>query len=110
MPARKDLSIWKGNTFSMPIRLKTVTGGTATPVNVTGSTLVFRVVWPGGSFEKDLTLTNAALGEASLSLSVAETRGLPTGRNRYEIERRAGADQTTLIYGEVVASEWANND
>lgn len=116
MPAQQSLSIWKGNTVSFPIRIQTRDGATLTPVNLTGSTLVFRAAWPNGSIRKEgagqgFAITNAAQGEATLAFTVEETRSLPVGNAaRYEIERRIGGAQTTLLYGDLKVSEWVNDD
>jgi hypothetical protein len=116
MPANQTLSIWKGNSPSFPITISTRTGEALTPVNLTGSTLVFRAVWTNGSLRKEgtgqgFTITNAAAGQATLAFTADETRLLPTGSvARYEIERRIGGGQTTLLYGNLDVSEWANDD
>lgn len=114
MPQQYDLAIWKGNDFALPLRLKTRSGASLAPVDLTGSTLVFRAVWPGGSLRKpspDGWTINAAQGEATLALTVAETRLIPMGaRVKYEIERRVGSSQATIMYGLVKVSEWANDD
>jgi hypothetical protein len=116
MPAQQALSIWKGNTVSFPIRIQTRNGATLTPVDLSGSVLVFRASWPGGSLRKEeaeqgFAITSAPQGEATLAFTIEETRRLPVGSVvRYEIERRIGATQTTLLYGELKVSEWVNDD
>lgn len=115
MPVRFDPQVWKGNTFRLPIGISTVTAGVKSPVNLTGSSLVFLATWSGGSLRHEtgdgsLTITDAVSGEAALTLSVAETRALPIGRIKYEIERRLSGDQTTILYGELVVTGWSNDD
>jgi hypothetical protein len=111
MPTTKDISIWRGNTETLPLAVKVRSGATLVPVNLTGSTLRFRAEWAGGSIAKDITITDAALGLAELVLSTAETRGVPQGSTaRFEIERWVGLDQKTILYGRLVASGGLNPD
>lgn len=116
MPAQKNLEVWKGNTFALPISLKTRTNGVTTPVDLTGSILVFRAEWTGGFLRKSTAIADgfsvldAVAGSARLTLSVAETRALPVGRIKYEVERQTGADQTTILFGELVVAGWVNDD
>jgi hypothetical protein len=113
MPGEKNLAVWKGNTFATTFRFK-VDADTA--LDLTGSTLVFRAIWAGGEIRKtgpssDIAVPTPANGEATLNLSVADTRLIPSGAiAKYEIERRISGAQTTLLYGTLVASEWVNDD
>lgn len=113
MPAQKNLSVWRGNTLDQVFWFKTGT----TPIDLTGSTMVFTAVWTGGSLRKDnagaggFSITNAAGGEATLSLSVAETRAFPVGENVvYEIERWISGKQTTLLWGKLSVGGQVNVD
>jgi hypothetical protein len=111
MPTQKDITIWRGNTETIPVELKTRVGATVEAVNLAGSTLHFRAEWVGGFLTKDLEITNTALGLANLRLTKTETRDVPQGSHaRYEIERRLGADQKTILYGRLVASGGINTD
>lgn len=111
MPTTKDISIWRGNTETFPVEVKARVGANIVAVNLTGSTLQFRAQWEGGSLVKDLVITDAALGLAELRLSKTETRGVPQGNTaRYEIERRVGAEEKTLLYGRFVAGGGLNTD
>jgi hypothetical protein len=111
MPASKDISIWRGNTETFPVEVKARAGATIVAVNLTGSTLQFRAQWDGGSLIKDLDITDAALGLAELRLTASETRSIPQGSAaRYEIERRVGSEQKTILYGRLVASGGLNLD
>lgn len=115
MPAQKNLSVWKGNTFKLPLTISTLSNGVSTPMDLTGSSLVFRSIWSGGSLRKatgdsGFSIVSAAAGTALLSLTVAETRTLPNGNVKYEIERRVGSEQTTILFGELNCREWVNDD
>lgn len=104
-----DISVRAGNNLSQPFRWLQVAGGA--PVDLTGSTLRFRTAWSGGALAKAVTITNAAGGEFTLDLTVAETRALPIGRVAfYEIERRIGASQKTIIEGFLDVSKGVNDD
>lgn len=109
MPGQANIEVWKGNTLSRTFRFKV---DETTPLDLTGSTLVFRALWSGGNeIRKNLTVATPVNGEAVLDLSVVETRSLPNGAvAKYEIERRMGGAQTTLLYGTLVATEWVNDD
>jgi hypothetical protein len=118
MPARKDLTLWKGNTFLLPLVFKQKDSmGVLQPIDLTGSVLVFRATWDGGAFRADstgdgFTITDAAAGEAQLLLSVEQGRRFPPADTyvRYEVERQDGAEQNSWLYGELKIWEWANDD
>lgn len=111
MPTQKDIPIWRGNTETIPVEVKIRVGAVMSPVNLTGSTLQFRAQWAGGSIAKDMDVTDAALGKAELLLTTAETRSVPQGSTAtYEVERRVGIDQKTILYGRLVASGGINTD
>ena len=116
MPPQRQLNVWQGNSFALDLRLATIDGNTKTPVDLTGSEIVFRAVWTGGSVRKSSTdndgleITDAEDGRIRLSLTVSETRALPLGEVRYEIERRIGDEQTTILYGMLKTHGWANDD
>jgi hypothetical protein len=118
MPARKDLTLWKGNTFLLPIVFKQKdSAGNLLPIDLTGSVLVFRATWDGGAFRADstgdsFTITDAAAGAAQLLLSVEQSRLFPAADTyvRYEIERHSGLEQKSWLYGEIKIWDWANDD
>lgn len=112
-PSRQDLDVWSGNTFRIVFQLKEAN---ADPYDLTGLKLVFRAVSATATIRKDtddgtgLSITNALNGEVTLFLSVEETRSLPAGKVRYELELWAGVDQTSLLYGELNVTVWVNDD
>lgn len=89
----------------------------AEPIDLTGSTMIFRAVYPLGagvlkksSADGDLTV-RATDGEVDLVLTAAETRAFPAGRTvRYELERRINGDEETLLSGYITVTEGLNDD
>lgn len=112
MPSSRNFELWKGNTFSLGLRFSA--GGLA--LDLTGSELVFKAAWTDGALRKTTAdddgfdILSPQEGTARLSLSVAETRTLPTGEVKFEIERRIAGEQKTFIYGVLICSEWVNDD
>ncbi len=110
-----DLSAFRrGNSFRRTFRFKDAGGD---PVDLTGSVLVF--VAEAGSIRIRKSTEDGSLempvpsdGEITLSLTPAETRQLPAGRlkARYEIERRIGAEETTLVSGCITVMDGINDD
>lgn len=118
MPGNLNLTIWKGNSYSQPLRLSTRDGDNdLVPVGLAGSELVFVAAWRGGTLRKStadedgFSITDAANGRVLLSLTKVETRALPPGRTAtYEIERRTGGEQTTILYGDIITTGGTNDD
>jgi hypothetical protein len=115
MNIQKGATIWRGNSFSVGLNFKTKFGSTLVPLDLTGSELVFRAGWEGGSFRKTtaetgFTIDNAALGQTTLELTFAETRLLPQGSVRVEVERRIGGKQTSIYRAVWPVNEWVNDD
>lgn len=108
MPALYDLDIWKGNDLSVGLIFK----DDAARFDLTGSELVFRAAWKGdGQLRQVLDITDAAAGEAELTLTFEQTRTLPDRKAvSYEIERRIDGIQTTLLYGAVNVLGGVNDD
>lgn len=115
MPSRSDIDVWKGNTLSRIFRLKS---DATTPIDLTGSTFIFRVVDKSNELVRyssadgdELGVPTPANGEVVLLMPVSDTRLLPDGSvARYELERRVGSEQTTILYGMLNVEGWANDD
>lgn len=115
MPSKLDIEVWKGNTLSRTFRLK-AEGGSLVDLN--GSVFVFRVVNKAAEIIRyvsasadELSVPTPENGEVVLLMPVADTRLLPDGAvARYELERRVGTEQTTVLYGSLVVKGWANDD
>ena len=115
MAASYDLTgLRRGNSFRRTFRFK---DGGGEPVDLTGSVLVF-VAEAGpvrlvkSTADGTLAMPAPTTGEIMLSLTPAETRLLPVGRlrTRYEIERRIGDEETTLVSGCITVMDGINDD
>jgi hypothetical protein len=63
------------------------------PVNITGSSFVFRLINTAGDVllaSKEMVILNAATGRAKVTLTMAETTELPSQPAGYSIERTSG--------------------
>ena len=113
MPAYADLAVWKGNTWAQTLRFKQDGGS---PLDLTGATVVFRAVAPGvtvrlSSATAAVSIPTPTNGEVTINMAAADTRTLPTGLvAQYEVEMRVGSTQTTILYGKLSVTEWANDD
>ena len=115
MAATYDLAgLRRGNSFRRTFRFK---DGEGDPVDLTGSILVFVAEADGVRLGKStadgsLSMPAPASGEITLHLTPAETRLLPVGRLkvRYEIERRIGGEETTLVSGCIAVMDGINDD
>ena len=115
MAAVHDLTgLRRGNSFRRTFRFKD-SGGEA--VDLTGSVIVF-VIEAGAvrliksTADGSLAMPDPASGEVALHLTPAETRQLPVGRlkTRYEIERRIGDEETTIVSGCITVMDGINDD
>ncbi len=95
----------------MPFAFKNADG---TPVDLSGYTLEFRAVNAAGAevVKRNLTITVPSSGQASITLTPAETRLFTEGlRNKYEIEPRIGGlEQKPWMHGFVMAEGGINSD
>ena len=104
----------RGNSFRRTFRFK---DGDGTPVDLTGSVIVFvaeagTVRLVKSTADGSLAMPDPLSGEITLHLSPVETRLLPVGRlrTRYEIERRIAGEETTLVYGFIAVMDGINDD
>jgi len=115
MAASYDLTgLRRGNSFRRIFRFK---DGDGVPVDLTGSVLTFVAGGDGATIRKStadgtLPMASPVSGEITLHLTPAETRLLPVGRlrTRYEIERRIGGEETTLVSGCITVMDGINDD
>ncbi|MCA3574780.1 MAG: hypothetical protein IOC86_12760 [Aestuariivirga sp.] len=115
MAASYDLTgLRRGNSYRRTFRFKDSDGD---PVDLTGSVLTFVAAGDGATIRKStsdgsLLMPDPASGELTLHLTPAETRLLPVGRlkARYEIERRIGDEETTLVSGCITVMDGINDD
>jgi len=104
----------RGNTYERLIRFK---DGAGNPVDLTGSEIIFIAETTTSSLRKttadnSLQMPTPTTGEVTLKLTPAETRLLAVGRlrSRYEIERRVGGDEFTIMSGCLIVVQGVNDD
>jgi hypothetical protein len=115
MAATHDLTgLRRGNSYERTFRFK---DGAGQVVDLAGSEIVFIAETASSTIRKttadgSLLMPSPALGEVTLKLTPAETRLFAIGRlrSRYEIERRIGGSEETLVSGCVVVEEGINDD
>lgn len=104
----------RGNTYERLIRFK---DGDGNPVDLTGSQIVFIAETATSILRKTtadntLQMPNPSTGEVTLKLTPVETRLFAVGRlrSRYEIERRIGGDEFTIVSGCLIVVQGVNDD
>jgi hypothetical protein len=107
-------TVRQGNTVVRTFEMKDANGD---PVDLTGSTVIFRAVYPfgAGTLRKSTAdaglVMRAALGEVDLTLTPEETRAMPLGAvTTYDIEHRVLGVQTTLAVGTITVLKGDNDD
>jgi hypothetical protein len=115
MTALHDLKeVRRGNTYE---RLFLFKDGAGNPVDLTGSEIVFISETGASTIRKttadgSLQMPSPATGEVTLKLTPEETRLFAVGklRSRYEIERRIGGDEFTILSGCLIVIQGVNDD
>lgn len=113
MPTRSDLPlIWQGDTTSLQFQAMQ---DDDTPLDLTGSEILFRLQWVGGEIERTSDDGGVVLvpgeGRATISFTAEETAALNTGlRHRFDLRRIIGGNETTLIYGYAAVNRWVRQD
>ena len=104
----------RGNSCERLFRFK---DGAGNPVDLTGSEIIFIAETATSIIRKttadnSLQMPSPANGEVTLKLRPAETRLLAVGRlrSRYEIERRIGEEQLTILSGSLIVVQGVNDD
>ena len=104
----------RGNTYERLFRFK---DGAGNPVDLTGSEIVFIAETTTSTIRKttadsSLQMPTPATGEVTLKLTPEETRLFAVGRlrSRYEIERRIGGDEFTILSGCLIVVQGVNDD
>ena len=107
------ITIRQGTTFTMNMTVRV----DATPLNLTGKTLVFSSdVEPDfhistADAESGFEITNAAQGEATLTIPVAVTRGFTPGpQYQYEIELWDGDTESVIAADKLTVLRGVNSD
>lgn len=109
------IPIWIGNDEWFQFVCKDENGD---PFDLTGSILILRVTLTNGQVIRRRTdvagtgfsITNAAGGIARNDFTFADTRAMPAGEHKFEVERWIGVYQESLIYGLLVATLGVNDD
>ena len=103
-----------GNTHERLFRFK---GGVGNSVDLTGSEIILIAETVTATIHKttadsSLQMSTPAMGEVTLKLTPEETRLFALGklRSRYEIERRIGGDDFTLLSGCLIVVQGVNDD
>ena len=118
-PLFVEWPVWVGNNDPVTLTLTDPLAGGA-PLDLTGLIFKFSIVWDGvairmtSGVDAGLVIedqTDAATkGQLTVTLSLEQTRDLPTLKPaRLELECWDGAEQTSLLYGEVPATDWGVN-
>lgn len=114
MPASYNMPIWRGNNSPVAWRFKNADGSL---FDLTGSRLILTIFWRGQrKITKDSSVDAAFVVDLVTSIAtwtptVAETRSIPLGSlAEYELERWIGAEQKTLVAGNVMAQGGKNID
>lgn len=113
-PALYNLSIWVGNSTTFTFRLKQ---DLTTPLDLTTSSMIMTIAHDGNLIELNATsgnveITDAVNGEFTVTMTALETRAIKSSSASvtYEIERRVGSEQTTVLYGSIALTGGANVD
>lgn len=113
-PPSKNLMVWRGNTSEFAFRLKV---DADTPFDLTGSTIVMSIVYKDGrvdlsSVDNKVLIADPSAGEFSVPISAELSRSIApdNGQAQYEIERRIGDEQTTILYGVIRLEGGVNAD
>lgn len=115
MTVQFDLDgIRRGNSYERLFRFR---DGAGNPVDLTGSEIIFIAETTASTLRKatedgSLRMPAPANGEVTLKLTPAETRLFAVGklRSRYEIERRVGGDEFTILSGCLIVVQGLNDD
>lgn len=105
MAARRDINIYKGDTYTHTVTLQ---DSNTSAIDVSARTYVAQVKNSAASTEViasfDIDTSDAANGNVVLTLSSTQTRGLKTGNYYYDLEETADSVVTTLMFGDAIVS------
>ena len=100
VPAKQNITIMRGDTEVFNI---TLTDSASAAIDLTGSTFLSQI-----RYERDSTtiaasftcsITNAAAGQVSLTLTSAASAGLTVGTAYWDLQRTLSGVVTTLVAG-----------
>lgn len=100
-PGRRDLSIYRGDTFVHRVQFNDIAG-----VGVDVSTFAWLAQLRGRDVSMTFTIdsTGAGAGLILLTLSAAQTAGLRPGGYSWDLQRTIGTAIETMLYGVAVVS------
>jgi len=105
MAARRDINIYKGDTYTHSVTLQ---DSNTSAIDVSARTYVAQVKNSAASTEViasfDIDASDAENGVVVLTLSSTQTRGLKTGNYYYDLEETADSVITTLMFGDAIVS------
>jgi len=105
MAARRDINIYKGDTYTHSVTLQ---DSNSSAINISARSYVAQLKDSSASTEVvatfDIDTSDAANGIIALTLSSTQTRGLKTGKYYYDLEETADSVVTTLMFGDAVVS------
>jgi hypothetical protein len=105
MAARRDINIYKGDTYTHSVTLQ---DSNTSAIDVSTRTYVAQVKNSAASTEViasfDIDTSDAENGVVVLTLSSTQTRGLKTGNYYYDLEETADSVITTLMFGDAIVS------
>lgn len=88
------LSITRGADFSATVKFANSNGS---PIDLTGFSVTAAITWASTSLAFSVDVTDAAAGEATISLTEAQTLTIPDGkRSKLLITYTSGGGQTNL--------------
>ena len=108
-PVHRNFNIWRGNSETLKFRLLASAG---VPLDLTGSEVTMYIDSAGELTTHTATVVDPVTGEFSIFLSAAVTRALSTSAYvpKYEIERKIGQEQKTILHGNLLIGGGLSND
>lgn len=105
MAAERNITIYKGDSYTHQINIK---NSANTAINITGRSYVSQIRKSKASesilVSFTTTITNAANGVLTMTLTAAQTSNINTGIYYYDLQETNGATITTLMGGKVTVT------
>lgn len=99
------IKITQGDDWQYPLTFNTSLLGVKTPIDLTSATITGTVrptYTTGTAVAMSVSVTNAALGQATLSLNDTQTSALPTGSLVYQVSITIAGNTRTYMSGNFV--------
>jgi len=105
MAAIRNISIYKGDTYTHEVTLKDASNAA---IDITDRTYLAQIRRSASSADIVLTftstITNASGGVLQLSLTSAQTTNLQAGTYTYDLQETNGSNVLTLMYGSITVT------